>query len=247
MLELLLAVTIMAMLALSLYTSMRVGLRARRTATEAVQPVRASTVAMDMICRDLESVMPPTGTLAGPFLGMRQLGSAGNADYLEFCCLGSEGDEPRHPLYEGIRHVVLTLRSDVTPPVLVREVTRNLLARAQTEPEEEILCRNVRSLTFQYFDGTTWLEEWDSTALGDVLPFAVQIVLEMQDGERSILEQTPSRVVRIVPLACAKLSTTSGSDESSSATNNTGTTGGTAGTGGAGGTGSRSGATGGGR
>ncbi len=64
LLELTLALTITAMLALSMYMSMNVCLRARRSATAAVQPVRAGTIAMELICHDFESVLPPTGVLA---------------------------------------------------------------------------------------------------------------------------------------------------------------------------------------
>ena len=39
-----------------------------------------------------------TGLLAGPFLGVRQTGGTGEADYLQFYCLGSDGNDPRLPV-----------------------------------------------------------------------------------------------------------------------------------------------------
>jgi len=222
MLELLLAMAMVAMLALSLYASMHVALRARRSAAAAVAPIRASTIAMDMICRDLESVPPPTGVLAGPFLGARQSAGSGEADYLQFFCLGSDGNDPRLPLREGVREVELMLRTDLTPAVLVRRVTRNLLASTQVQPEEEILCRGVRSFAVQYFDGTYWQTEWDSTTVGDVLPMAVQIVLEMEPTVGAAADSLPNRIVRIIPLACAKPIDTTSDDGSTGSTSGTG-------------------------
>lgn len=224
LLELMLALTVSAMLALSLYRSFGVCQKARQSAVAAVQPVRAATIAMDLICRDFESILPPTGLLAGAFIGTRQLGSAGDADYVEFYCLGEDGGPQRLPMDEGVRRVELGLRTDVTPHALVRRITRNLLARAQTDPEEEILCRGVRSFSLRYFDGLTWMEEWDSTALGDVLPFAIEIRLDLGDGTALLNEPSPDRILRIVPLACAKWPETTDTGTSSS--------GGTSGTGG---------------
>jgi type II secretion system protein J len=227
MMELLLALGMVAMLTLSLYASMRVGMRARKTAQATVAPMRAATIAMDMICRDLESVPAPAGILAGPFLGMRQSAGTGEAAYMQFCCLGADGNQPRLPLREGARQVELMLRTDVTPGVLVRRVNRNLLANTQLQPEEEILCRGVRSFAVQYFDGTYWGPEWDSTAVGDVLPMAVQIVLDLEPTTGASADITPNRIVRVIPLACAKPIDTTGEDTSSTDTGST--TGGTGG------------------
>lgn len=201
LLEITVASGMVAMLALSMYASLSVCMKARRSALAAVQPVRAATIAMELICRDLESILPPTGILSGPFMGVRQMGASGDADYLDFYCLSSDDDDF---MPEGIHHVELGLRTDVTPQVLVRHVTRNLLARVEETPQEEILCREVRSLSLRYFDGANWLEEWDSTAVGDVLPAAIMVQIELEDGTTPANEMTANRAMRIIPLACAK-------------------------------------------
>jgi len=216
-----------------------VGMRARRSATAAVSSVRAASIAIDMICHDLESVPAPTGILAGPFLGARQNGSTGEADDVQFCCLGSDGNQPRLPDREGVRQVELLVRTDVTPNVLVRRVTRNLLASMQAQPEDEILCHGVRSFAVQYYDGSEWQTDWDSTTVGDVLPMAVQIQLELEPASDDP-DRSPVRIMRIIPLACAKPEDSTGSNGSSSGTSGTSGTsnraGGTGGTGSTGGT-----------
>jgi hypothetical protein len=115
-------------------------------------------------------------------------------------------------------------------------VTRNLLASAQIQPEDEILCRGVRSFALQYFDGSYWQTEWDSTAVGDVLPLAVQIQLELEPAAGPDSDGLPNRIVRIIPLACAKPIDMTGEEGSSGGT-----------VGASGGTGGQSGGTGGGR
>jgi hypothetical protein len=200
----------MAMLALTLYMAMTIALRARDSAAANVAPVRAATVAADLIRQDLESVLPPTGTLAGAFEGYSNGGLPnGRSDAIEFYCVGRDIARGDTPLAEGIRRVDLLVRTDVNPPVLVRDVARNLLAQTDVPPDEEILCRNVRSFGLRYFDGTNWQDTWDSTTMGDVLPLAVEMTLELDvPPQKAGGQPTPYRVIRTIPLACAKPSDT---------------------------------------
>ena len=206
LLELSLAMAMMAMLALTLYMAMAIALRARDSAAANIAPVRAATVAADLIRQDLESVLPPSGTLAGPFEGYSNGGlPGGRSDGIEFFCVGRDVARGDTPLAEGIRKVDLLVRTDVTPPILVRDVTRNLLAQTDMPPDEEILCRNVRQFGLRYFDGTTWQDTWDSTTLGNVLPLAVEMTLEIDvPAPKAGGQPTPYRIIRVIPLACAK-------------------------------------------
>ena len=203
LLELVLAMSMAAMLALTLYTAMNVTIRAQRSAARAVEPTRAAVVACDLLRQDFESIPPPTGILAGQFVGVHQPGaSGGDADAVQFCTIGADaGAADDDPLSEGIRRVELLVRTDVSPPALVRRVTRNLLASTEPLVEEEILCRNVRSFSLRYYDGYAWQESWDSTTLGDVLPIAVGITLEVGDDAGG---PSPRRISRVIELSCAK-------------------------------------------
>jgi type II secretion system protein J len=212
LLELILAMALVAIISVSLYASLAIAWRAKRTAEEAVRPARASILAADLVCQDLESALPPTGILAGPFIGTQQNGtSAGSAmDLLDFYCVGEDAPpaQQNQPLMEGIRHVELSVRTDVDPPVLVRRVTRNLLATTQDDAAEEILCRGVRSFALRYFDGNTWSDEWDSTTADNVLPTAVELTLEIQSDPSLTAAQAQdapiTRITRLVPLTCGR-------------------------------------------
>jgi type II secretion system protein J len=224
LLELILALAMVAMLSVTLYMSLNIAVRARERATANVAPVRTALLAADIVRQDFESVLPPnqqtTLTLSGPFIGISQSG----ADSIDFYCIGNDAGwntqpqeqqqggfgrnaaQPQEsPFTEGPRHVMISLRTDIQPPSLVRAVTRNLLAPVLEQPEEEILVRNVKSFTLRYFDGTAWQDSWDSTTLGDILPTAVEMTLETNiDDPKPNQPPTVYRVVRVFPLANAK-------------------------------------------
>ena len=210
LIEVVLAMAMVAMLATTMYTAMAVTQRARRSATASVERTRAVSIAMEMLRRDFESVPPPTGQLAGPFVGIRQQGGAaggGDADQMEFYSIGE--DEPvvlEYPLAEGIRKIQLFVQSDggTASPALVRRVTRNLLPSVEATVEDEILCRDVRSFAVRYYDGYAWQEYWDSTTMGDVLPMAVAITLETADPTAPTPEAALRRMTQVFPLSCGK-------------------------------------------
>ncbi len=64
--------------------------------------------------------------------------------------------------------------------ILQRSITTNLLAQEAPPPELDNLCDNVLALNFQYFDGTNWWPNWDSTQEDSTLPTAVQVTLQLR-------------------------------------------------------------------
>lgn len=202
MLELLLAMALASMLAMSLHVSMSVAMSSRRSATATVESIQGAMIASEMVRHDLESILAPTGVLAGPFYGVHEQNGEKDADRLEFCTIGSDRGPVDELLTEGIRRVELSLRTDAEPPVLVRRVTRNLLATLVEDPIEEIICRNVQTFSVRYFDGDFWTDEWDSTLMGDVLPMAIEVTIEARRSDQPA-DAKPARVVRIITLPCA--------------------------------------------
>jgi type II secretion system protein J len=194
LIELMLAMTFIVMLSMTLYTALRVGIRARASAAGATESIRAASIVASLIRQDLESILPPTGTYAGPFIGAK--------DDITFYTIGRDDPNDDSPLSEGLRQVELVLRTDVSPPALVRRVTRNLQPAATSQYTEEVLCRDVRALALHYWDGSTWQETWDSTAMGDVLPMAVSVTVDVNDAARP--DGPPRRVSVMVSLSCAK-------------------------------------------
>jgi type II secretion system protein J len=213
LIELLLSLAIAAMLAAALHAAMSTAYRAKKTAEAAIEPTRGAAVAMEIICSDLAAAPPlPSSTdttttyLRGPFTGTHQASGSGDNDDLQFRTLTREEGKDDDPLSDGIKGIEYLVLPDAQSPTLIRRVTRNLLTTQDVNTVDETICRNVHGLTFQYYDGTTWQTDWDSTALGDVLPLAVKVTIQLNDPTATS-GATPGvrEFSRVVPMACSTL------------------------------------------
>jgi type II secretory pathway pseudopilin PulG len=202
--ELLLALARVGVLAVSLFSSLRMAFDSRGSSAQALAPARSVAIAMELIRQDLQSAMSPTGILAGAFIGERASEADRQADRVEFYAISSTG-ELGDIACEGIHKIELAVAvpSDGTEAALVRRSTGNLLAPVVPDAQEEVLCRGIRSLRIQYFDGSTWQDSWDSTQQGDILPSAVMVSLEVEarSGGSSV-ELPPYRMAQIFRLSC---------------------------------------------
>jgi len=183
LLELILAMALMSVLAGSLYASLSIGFKAKRSAEAAVEPVRKAGLVMELLSHDIKATLPPTGILAGEFNGTDEKDSTRfDCDRLLFYSSAHEPGEKETAC--DIRKIELALVtiSDTNERALVRRITTNLLAPKVLEPKEEILCRGVMSFNLRYFDGFDWLDNWDSVNQGNLLPQAVEVSLEVQQS-----------------------------------------------------------------
>lgn len=177
LLEMLVAIAMVAIITASLYSALYVGFRAQRSATRAVEPARAATLTLQLLEQDIEGAMSPTGILAGQFLGTDAQGLDG-ADGLSFYSSanvptdGESGADTRHVEF------VVAAALDDAQPALLRRVTSNLLPSNAPLIREQVLCRNVKAFSLRYYDGTQWLDSWDSTVQGDLLPLGVEVQIE---------------------------------------------------------------------
>ena len=239
LLELLVALTMAVILAGSLYTTLRIGFRARTQAESAVEPIRTAELATGLLRADFESALPAKGTLAGAFVGVDNTGDGGlPADTVEFFTVGNPNDElglsaqganqpgimpgsarpgmnnaaPVTALPAEARKVQIGLVSypaaaGGSEQVLVRRVTTNLLSQVEVEPDEEVLCRGVRSLNLRYYDGLTWQDSWDSTQIDNNIPAAVELVIELDRSDEYGLRII--RFPRVFLLSCSTVATAS--------------------------------------
>lgn len=217
MLELLVATAMMGALAVSLYATLRVAFKARDSAMNAIAPVRAAQIAVDLIRSDIESALPPTGMLAGPFLAEFGIETP-NASTIQFHCAATDPVLPNSATPQsssfgvnqpfvsgGIRRVELSvaLLPDGTNGLVRRTTFKYALSLTEPVPQEEVLCRGVRTFLLRYFDGFVWQDFWDSTQQGDALPMAIEMVLELdRPGGAPSPDEAPYRVSRIFTLPC---------------------------------------------
>jgi type II secretion system protein J len=188
MIEMVLALAIVAIIATSLSSVLWQVYHTTRQATAAVNPSSQASIALDYIAGDLANAIQPNTTntsgtaLAGDFEGTQATDAAGQeGDDLQFF---GTAESPQHAIANGeIKHFEYTVVQPTgnTDCVLVRRVIRNLLPPSMVPaPDEEVICRGVQSFTVQYFDGSNWNTTWDSTAEDNTIPAAVQIVLQLK-------------------------------------------------------------------
>ncbi len=234
----------MVVVASCLYTSLYTGFRAYRSAQAAVDPTSTAINVIELLKQDIRGVLPPGSHLAGAFIGTDSAGLKGvDTDSLEFYTTHMYVDDTlltgslttattNAPLVGGIGKVGFLLEEDSETKdgtyLLLRQVTTDLLAPKEMEPEEEVLCRNVASLNFRYFDGSNWLDEWDSTADANSLPLAVEIDLEVAHRDKHSQEPQKRRLVQSFAIPCKTVAadsstTTSGTSTSGSTKSGTST------------------------
>jgi type II secretory pathway pseudopilin PulG len=223
MLELLVAMTLMVVIASCLFTALYTGFRAKRSAMLAVEPTSLAINAIELIKQDTYGVLPLGGTLAGSFLGYDSIGVNGvDADSLEFHTTQIYSND-NYPV-GGLGKIELALEEDTDNNDrenyrLVRRVTTNLLSPRAIEPEEQVLCRNVKSLNLRYFDGDNWQDEWDSTADANSLPLAMEVDIQvLYNTKSSDKEPQIRRLVQSFAIPCGGAS----QEESQSETNGSG-------------------------
>lgn len=96
---------------------------------------------------------------------------------------------------------------------LVRRVRRQLLAPITQVPEDQILCRGVMSFAARYYDGSQWTATWDSSAIGNTLPLAVEVTLEVAlpvNGGASESVPGSYTLTRVFSLPCGRSVSTAG-------------------------------------
>lgn len=203
LLELILATAIMASIGGVLYSALSIAYKSRQAVSRQTDMVREASIVMRIIQRDLGSILPPSGTFAGPFVGTPAGMSGGASDELDFYTLGRDFTADDADVFsEGIRHVTLRLRTEQAPVVLVREVEENLLVPVQRDPVQEVLAADVSGLMFRYFDGTAWEDSWDSTAQNNTLPRAVEVTLVFDDPS-NLQGDGMYRITQVIALSCA--------------------------------------------
>lgn len=206
LLEIVLAMTVASMLALTLYTALRVCIIASRSASADMADIRDAGAAMDQMASDLASALPSGGELVGPFIGTSNL----NADQADFFIVDVAPTANQAKPMAGVMRVNWSLENQSSGVVLRRRMVRSLVANIEPPAQDEAFCRNVQALTLRYYDGTTWRTAWDSEAESDALPTAVEITLETVRTEQRGAGAN-RRWTRIVRLAFAPPSSQSSS------------------------------------
>jgi len=177
LLELLIAVSIFAIVLAAINGVFYAAMRLQRTATRAVEESLPVQEALTIIKRDLQGIVAPGATLAGPLqpstaatgnaanmvpAGGANMGQQGSTIF--YTCTGILDDSLP---FSDIQRVAYYLKPpdyrNVPGKDLVRLVSRNLLATMQEQATEQWLMGGVERFQFSFFDGANWQDTWDST------------------------------------------------------------------------------------
>ncbi len=203
LLELLVAMLMVAILSMALYASLRVAFDAQRSAEAAVEPPRTAAAALDLVGQDVQAAVP-IGVTATQYEGTDGTDDRGRpGDDVVFY---SVADSPLHAAANGdVKQVELTVQTAAngTDHLLVRKVTRNLLSATSTpNPDVEVICRGVGGFNLRYYNGDTWADSWDSTQEDNTIPAAVEVTLTLERTDAKGVVHS-YKYVRVFPLPCS--------------------------------------------
>jgi prepilin-type N-terminal cleavage/methylation domain-containing protein len=228
LLELVVALGMVAVLAVSLYTSLHIAFATQASADAALDPPRTAALAIDFMQNDLQNAKTPNATgdtydtvavspamqsnyssittstganttvLAGNFEGVQAQDDRGH-EADDVVFFTTAGSDKHIDANGEIKQVELTVQRSASGDYqLVRRVSRNLLSEQQVEPDVEVLCRGVSSFAIQYSTGSEWVDTWDSTQEDNDLPAAIQITLALDRPNGGGTETETHTYTRII-------------------------------------------------
>lgn len=223
LLEVLVAVSIFAVVLLAMHSVFYSALRLQNKAVATFDDVAPLEHALTVLKRDLANIVPPGGTLFGAFQSLPTFGAQTNTGtgslspgaWATFNAVSLKGR-----IVSPTFHTAVGILSDQAPwaqvqrvlyylaePTnataigkdLMRSVTRNLLPPVVEEPpEDQWLLSGVEAVVFWFFDGTSWWETWDSAQQTAKLPQAIKVELYLAADPAQRVARPP--VTLVVPI-----------------------------------------------
>ena len=181
LLELMLAITIMAMVLVSVYAAFSASSKACRFGASRAQIFHSARIAMQDILNAIENV--EYGGTNTAFIGLSQSGGAGavGSDEIEFATSTMPAMLDGRWFVGPARVRYRLDQADAGATRLVKDVTRlddELFQEAYTVE----LSRNVRGLAFLYLDEKKYVREWDSE-LDKKLPEIVEVTMAVYEEQ----------------------------------------------------------------
>lgn len=192
LIEMILAIGIAALALLCASAVLFTTLRLRDATTRMVDSALPLEQALTYLRRDLQCCVTPTnGTskvLSGSFRAGNAIVSAGLSEPVTVEMFTATGALTQNAPWADIQRVTYGLKNSTDTSGrrdLYRSVMRNLLSTSTPEVEEQLMLPGVESLKVSCFDGSQWLEVWDTTDYSSVntnLPLAVRVQIQMAGG-----------------------------------------------------------------
>jgi type II secretion system protein J len=206
LIEMILAIGVAAIVLITISAVFFAALRLRDATQTLVDNETPVDQTMAIMERDLACAVTPTnGTskiLSGDFR-VGNIASTGIGEPVSIEMYTATGELSASEPWGDIQRVTYELRPPTNPNMpgsdLIRSVTRNLLAVATPDVEDEWMMGGVQSLTISCYDGSQWWPNWDTTGITSSntnLPTAVKVDIQFAGNNAA------APIEMVVPIDC---------------------------------------------
>jgi type II secretion system protein J len=211
LLEVLLALLVLGMVMVAVHSVFQGAIALRNKTDEAFTEAIPLEHTLMVIKRDVSNLVVPGGTLSGDLQTTPTTASSSSLAHMgQQCgptfCTASGVINDLDPWSE-LRKVTYYLNpptNNLPGYALVRSVNRNLLPVVQDDFTDQTLMNGVYNLTFEFYDGSAWVSDWDSTSSGsattssttvsNALPVGVRVQLTLIDAA-GVVDRNPIEMV----------------------------------------------------
>jgi type II secretion system protein J len=195
LLELIIATAVGAVVLIVIQTTFFGALRLHNTTHDRIDSDAVLQRTLSVIRRDFAGLMMPGGTLSGQLqtTNFSTLGEGSYGDRVTPDIYTNSGKIDGWNPFSEVQMVAYYLapgQTDADGKNLVRVVTRNLLPVQESVPDEQTLLHGVDSATLLFYDGSGWIDTWDSSETS-TLPGALKFSLVMKTSTPGMTAPPP--------------------------------------------------------
>jgi prepilin-type N-terminal cleavage/methylation domain-containing protein len=184
LIEVMLAMVAGALVLAAIYGIFTKAIHLRNAATERIRVSRVRARAELTIRNDLRNAVVSGGVLAAYLEGSRDGHTSNFPGYLKFVAATGRtlsDQDTGSDLQQVEYYIVSDPDADAGAAksgLLVRAITRDLLATTQPAPVEESLLPGVDSMDITFYNGQSWINTWKFSTTDVTLPTAVRVVIQ---------------------------------------------------------------------
>jgi hypothetical protein len=186
-----LAIGVAAIVLVAVNAVLFTSLHLREVTTSAVDAALPLDMTSTILRRDLECLVTPTNGTSKVLSGSFRLGtinSEGVSESVAAELFTATGALSANAPWADIQRVTYELKNSTDGSGrrdLYRSVSRNLLTITQPDVTDQLLLNGVDSVKFYGYDGSRWVEAWDTsdaTSTYTNLPLAVRVEIKLQSS-----------------------------------------------------------------
>jgi type II secretion system protein J len=193
LIEVILAIGVASIVLIAANAVFFTALHLRNATADSVDAASPIDQSFTLIRRDLQCAVPPKagGILSGDFK-IGNVTSTGISDPVAAEIYTADGASSDKAPWGEIQRVTYELKTSTTGGAaskdLYRSVTRNLLATATPDVEDQLMIHGVESVQFSAYDGSQWQDTWDTTdttSANTNLPVAVRVDIHLAGSSKN--------------------------------------------------------------